>query len=169
MVQGLINGMYGSENSSPCNTYATPSQFEEIETNLTVFQWVDLSAILYAPTIFFIKLSILLLYLRIFVPNRKANMFTFVGVHAILWPILIFYLIHTSFMIFICNPREKAWNPYIKHGHCFDFTATFKSTGLFNVISDFAILILPIRSVWKLQLPRKKKIGIYAIFATGFL
>lgn len=72
-------------------------------------------------------------------------------------------------MVFICNPREKAWNQLIKHGHCFDFTALFKSTGVFNVISDFAILILPIRSVWKLQLPLKKKIGICAIFATGFL
>lgn len=128
-----------------------------------------MSAIVYAPTVFFIKLSILLLYLRIFVPNRKADMFTFVGVHAILWPTLLFYVIHTFFVIFICTPREKLWNPTIQHGHCLDITAHFKSTGVFNVITNFAILILPIRSVWKLQLPLKKKIGICTIFATGFM
>lgn len=41
------------------------------------------------------------------------------------------------------------------------------ASGIFNVLSDFAILILPIVPIWKLQLPFKKKILMIAIFSTG--
>ena len=79
------------------------------------------------------------------------------------------YLVETVFEIDICTPREKIWNPLLDTGHCFDFYATFQATGIFNVISDFAILILPMLSVWKLQMSFKRKILMTAIFATGFL
>ena len=119
--------------------------------------------------IFFIKLSILLQYLRIFAPTRKGNMFIYVGAHICIWSSLAMYLVETVFEIDICTPREKIWNPLLDTGHCFDIYATFQATGIFNVISDFAILILPMPSVWKLQMSFKRKILMTAIFATGFL
>lgn len=39
----------------------------------------------------------------------------------------------------------------------------------FGVISDFYILDLSILMILRLQLPRKKKIGVCALFMTGFL
>lgn len=53
-------------------------------------------------------------------------------------------------------------------GHCFNVNATFQATGVFNVVSDFAILILPMPCVWRLSLPLKKKVLMTMIFATGF-
>ena len=41
--------------------------------------------------------------------------------------------------------------------------------GIFNVVSDFYLLILPIPVVWQLQMPSKRKIGVCAIFMTGIL
>ena len=41
--------------------------------------------------------------------------------------------------------------------------------GAINVASDFSIFCLPIPVVWKLQLPRKKKVGVLMIFMTGLL
>lgn len=41
------------------------------------------------------------------------------------------------------------------------------ATGIFNGISDFAILILFMIAIWKLQTPFKKTIMMIAIFATG--
>ena len=41
--------------------------------------------------------------------------------------------------------------------------------GIFNVVSNFYILILPIPVIWQLQMPTRKKIGVCAIFMTGIL
>ncbi|KAL8711208.1 MAG: hypothetical protein Q9220_004353 [cf. Caloplaca sp. 1 TL-2023] len=41
--------------------------------------------------------------------------------------------------------------------------------GAVNVASDFYIFLLPIPGVLQLQLPKKRKIGVCAIFATGSL
>lgn len=39
----------------------------------------------------------------------------------------------------------------------------------FNVLSDFYLLAIPIPVVWKLQLPLRRKVGVIAVFMTGFL
>ena len=69
----------------------------------------------------------------------------------------------------LCTPRERIWNPLLDTGHCFNVWATFQASGIFNVISDFAILVLPVPSVWKLKISLRRKILTTAIFATGFL
>ena len=38
-----------------------------------------------------------------------------------------------------------------------------------GVAIDFFIFCLPIPVVWKLQLPLRKKIGVWAVFMTGLL
>ena len=118
---------------------------------------------------FFIKLSILLQYLRIFAPTRKGNMFVYVGVHLCIWTNLMFYSIDTVFDIAACTPRRKIWDPLMRTGHCHNIDAILQASGLFNIISDVAILILPMPCVWRLCLPLKKKILMTMIFATGFL
>ena len=143
--------------------------FKTMEMGLTTNQWVNISAVVYGFVVFFIKLSILLQYLRIFAPTRKGNMFIYVGVHVCIWSNLIFYLVETVFEIAICTPRKKIWNPLMTTGHCFSVDATFQATGIFNVISDFAILILPMPCLWRLRMPLKKKVLMTTIFATGFL
>lgn len=40
--------------------------------------------------------------------------------------------------------------------------------GVVNVLTDFYLLILPLPAVWSLHLPARKKIGVSAIFLTGF-
>ena len=96
-------------------------------------------------------------------------MFIYVGVHLSIWSNLIFYLVEVIFEIALCTPREKIWNPLMQGGHCFSTNANFQASGIFNVISDFAILILPMPCVWKLRMPLKKKVLMTVIFATGFL
>ncbi|CAD6593760.1 MAG: hypothetical protein ASARMPRED_007916 [Alectoria sarmentosa] len=140
----------------------------QLQTFFDMLYWVNIAAVVYGILVFFIKLSILLQYLRIFAPTRKGNMFIYVGVHLCIWSNLIFYLIVTVFEIDICSPRKKIWNPMMTTGHCYSVNATFQGTGIFNVISDFTILILPMPCVWRLRLPLKKKILMTAIFATGF-
>ncbi|KAL8832272.1 MAG: hypothetical protein Q9191_000371 [Dirinaria sp. TL-2023a] len=48
-----------------------------------------------------------------------------------------------------------------------DLLELLYATGVFSVISDFAILVLPLQSIWKLRMPLRKKLLISMVFATG--
>ena len=130
-------------------------------------QWINISGIMYGIIICLIKESILLQYLRVFVPNRKANIYLYITIQLIMWSVFLFYLIDTIFEIVMCIPREKIWNPLMKTGHCFDDNAAYMATGIFNVISDFAILVVPIIPICKLQMPLRRKVLVLSVFATG--
>ena len=62
----------------------------------------------------------------------------------------------------------KIWYPLVP-GKCINESAAQLASGVFNTVSDFAILIIPIISVWGLQLPAKQKWGLTAVFGTGLL
>lgn len=114
-------------------------------------------------------MSILIQYLRIFVPNPKADMRLFIAIHVVLWTNLVFYIIMLGFQIAQCSPREKIWNLLITTGHCINAEANDLATGIFNILSDVSILILPMVAISKLQLPLRKKLLLVVIFATGIL
>ncbi|KAF7513246.1 hypothetical protein GJ744_010642 [Endocarpon pusillum] len=139
----------------------------QLKRYFALLYWVNITTILYGGVVFLIKLSILLQYLRIFVPNRKANMPLFVAIQIVIWTNFIFYFTDFIFETTACTPREKIWNRLITTGHCRNTHAMYMASGIFNVLSDFAILILPIVPIWKLQLPFKKKILMIATFSTG--
>lgn len=46
---------------------------------------------------------------------------------------------------------------------------TVLAVGYFNLFTDFYILLLPISGVIRLQLPKRRKIGVILIFMTGLL
>ena len=117
----------------------------------------------------FVKVSILLQYLRIFVPSRNGNLPLFVAIHLCMWIVIIVYLVFTFFDIFLCTPRAKLWDPSITTGHCFDGNDTFEASGIFNVVSDLIILILPMPTLWRLQLSLKRRLLTMGVFAAGFL
>lgn len=130
-------------------------------------QWLNISGILYGIIVFLIKLSILLQYLRILVPNRKASMFLYVAIQTLIRSNFLFYFVDTIIEIVMCTPREKIWNLLMTTGHCFNANAAYMATGVFNVVSDFSIPILPMVPIWKLQMPLRRKLMIMAIFAAG--
>ncbi len=132
-------------------------------------QDVNVTSIIYSITVFFIKLSILLQYLRIFVPSRKANMAMFIAIQVVIWSNFLFYLLDVAFFIGLCKPREKIWQPWLPDGHCFSSDVWNMASGAFNAVSDITILILPMPCLWRLQIPFKKKLVTIGIFATGFL
>lgn len=123
---------------------------------------------MYGFCIFFVKLSILLQYLQIFVPRKTRNMM-YLASHALIWTNLVFYLISTFLEIFACNPIAKAWNPLITTGHCINVLALNVAASSINSLSDLAILILPQVSIWRLQMSLKRKLQTSAVFLIGIL
>ena len=136
-------------------------------TGNTFMAWLKITwvtEIIYNPVIFSIKLSILLLYLRVFKPIR----WTYIILHLMIW---INFGAYTSGMFvetFQCNPVSKIWMPKYP-GHCVDQKLLQLLSSIFNIISDASLLIVPIWSVWGLQTDRKRKLGLICVFAFGIL
>lgn len=98
-----------------------------------------------------VKLSLLLLYLRIFQPNHAVRYATIVG-------IVIVTMMYTIWMfVFIF---ESALSDAVGSHLSWAQAA-------FNVATDVYIFILPISGVINLNMPFKRKLGILAIFSTG--
>jgi hypothetical protein len=118
----------------------------------------------YLFAITFTKLSLLLLYLRLFSPSRRAR-------YLILFGIILIPLFYTACLlkdIITCTPRPgENWAKAGQSMRCgIDINYVLAP---FNVLSDFYLLAIPISVVWKLQLPLRKKVGAGAVFMTGFL
>ena len=80
----------------------------------------------------------------------------------------IFYIVYIFVPIFLCFPRSKIWNPE-EHGHCLDVNALYLASAVFNMLSDIAMLSVPIYLIWNLQMSTRRKLGVSAIFLTGGL
>lgn len=131
-------------------------------THISQLFWLE--TIIYGPFIFFTKLSILLLYLRLLVPTRWSPLWTtiqiFIAISA------SFYTAITIVKIFQCSPRERAWDKTVQ-GSCIDLPVLLQVSGLFNTISDALILLVPVRAVGTLKMGWGKKVGVCAIFTIG--
>jgi hypothetical protein len=105
-----------------------------------------------------VKISILLLYRRVFSPIRWS-IFD-IAIVALIGLMVAFY--GTSLIkIFQCTPLEKIWNHTVP-GRCFDMYTLLNASGGFNFATDIIILLLPVRAVWKLQMDKLKKVLVLA-------
>ncbi|MCJ1272213.1 hypothetical protein MMC22_012121 [Lobaria immixta] len=129
-------------------------------------QCMDASEILNSPAICFVKVAILLQYKRIFVPLKDGA--TYYSILAIIWLNGLYYAVNLFVGVFTCIPRRKIFESEIP-GRCHHSVTWFVASGLINVVSDFAILILPIFCISMLQMPLKRKIGTSVVFAIGLL
>ena len=136
------------------------------ESQLTHEKFTNYGDMMYSLSVLFTKLSILLLILRVFCSVKRD-----VG-YWCTWILIvtntIFYLLFFFIPIFECSPREKIWNKTVP-GHCLDVNVLYLASACFNMISDVAMLSVPIYLICHLQISTQRKMGVSAIFATGFL
>ncbi|KAH8648724.1 hypothetical protein BGZ60DRAFT_570018 [Tricladium varicosporioides] len=117
----------------------------QLKNHSPILYHVHIGSILYGLVIMLLKVSILLDWLRIFVPG-----------------------VGTIVEIFQCNPREKIWNPLFEGGNCpIHMPAHMLASGIINLISDIIILALPQKVIWKLHISRRNKIGVSLLFTIG--
>ena len=108
------------------------------------------------------KLSLFLLYLHLFRPNRRMRILIYLGIA------FSFCLYFTNVPLngILCSPRKgQQFSSQAVGEQCYRTLPFAIVQGTLNVLLDF---YLPIPVVWALQLPLNKKIGIIAIFMTGF-
>lgn len=109
---------------------------------------------------FFTKLTLFILYYRLFSPSQVMRYLIFFGIGFN----FLFYTIYTFLYSLMCpnvSKRALTCGPRLK--------AMGVATSAINVVSDFYILLIPLAAISNLQLPPKKKWGLMGIFFTGFL
>jgi hypothetical protein len=119
--------------------------------------------VLYKTGVAIAKMSMLLLYLRIFQTNgfrRAVYVVMFLVVGAAIGTILP--------TIFQCNPIQKAWTPSLK-GHCLYQPPVWYAASSLAILTDVLIIILPMSQLPKLKLARAQKIALGFLFSIGIL
>ena len=122
--------------------------------------------LVYNPSIFFAKLALFLLYFRLFSSNRNIRIAIYLGI------IIggLFYLSADIVFLVTCVPRRGVkWASPQFAAQCSPAANMNYVQGIFGVVSDLYIFILPLPVLWNLQMPTRKKLGITAIFITGLM
>ncbi|KAK3687807.1 hypothetical protein B0T22DRAFT_479091 [Podospora appendiculata] len=120
------------------------------------------SLITYVTTLALSKISICLLYLKVFTLEwaRRAS-----------WAVLTIVAISSAFMIIntstACIPLQAFWDKTIEGAYCHSNKIWWANTGL-AIGTDVLIFLLPIPLVVPLSLPRRQKFVVVGIFALGF-
>lgn len=109
-----------------------------------------------------IKISILLLYVRVFQSTwlRKVS-------KIMLGVVVVLSLWTVGSHIFGCIPVHGFWD-VTANATCLPRYTWYIGAGI-NIITDFAIFFMPLTVVRAMRLPTRKKVGLYAVFALGFL
>ncbi|KAL8723938.1 MAG: hypothetical protein Q9166_008214 [cf. Caloplaca sp. 2 TL-2023] len=94
---------------------------------------------IYLPAVALPKLSLLSLYLRIFV-KKTFRQATYVLMVLIICNWIAFILAST----FQCSPVTYQWNKKIRGGHCFNVQLFYRMVNVPNIATDAAMLVLPI-------------------------
>lgn len=117
----------------------------------------------YSTTVGVIKISILLMYTRIF-PTRGFRVAALVlGLVSVSWAIAIICV-----SIFQCTPIEKTWDPTVP-GTCINLKGSFIGNAIPNILTDIAILSLPIKMVWGLHASLIHRLSVTFVFLLGSL
>ena len=130
---------------------------------VTYLQVLYAGAPLYALTIVFIKLSLLVLYCRLFPVKNMIHSCLVVGTVVVAWALTTFIV-----GILVCDPIHKFWRPET-HGQCLNIAEFYYGLQAPNIATDIIILILPMKTIYDLQLTRRKNMGLVSIFGLGLL
>ncbi|KAL6707885.1 hypothetical protein ACN47E_003559 [Coniothyrium glycines] len=121
-------------------------------------------SVLYNPALMATKTSILLFYLTLSKTHkifRRATIATLVVVN-------VGGLALTILNILQCRPVAAAWaSPVPNSAHCTNIVTIYLSSAPLNIITDLAILFLPMPILTSMRLPRKQKIILVVTFGFG--
>ncbi|KAI5781944.1 hypothetical protein EDC01DRAFT_235044 [Geopyxis carbonaria] len=110
----------------------------------------------------FVKFAMLALYWRLSPSQGFRNilmfMFLFVG---------LLTVSNVLVVVFQCKPIVATWDLRVRNGTCINIIAFYYSNSALNILTDFAVYVLPMRMLWNIQLPIRQKISLCGIFGLG--
>ena len=111
----------------------------------------------------FVKISVLCFYLRIFGPDP-----TFRLCNSILIFVVAAWAVATVLTEgLICRPWSAAWTANAPPPKCGNPDLAYWVPNIVNVATDILVLILPLPSISRLQISKRRRIGLSMVFLTG--
>lgn len=115
-----------------------------------------------------IKVSLLSLYRAILTLHSPRFKFAWYAVGAY---VLAFTVMSILVTLFQCTPihynSDRFSGPV--QDHCLNAKAEILAPASLNTLGDVALLVLPIPTLWNLQMPLKQKLGLVVMFLLGIL
>lgn len=122
-------------------------------------QWFYATECFYLAATYLTKVSLVLLYLRIWpesVPHTSFRLACWITCGLI----IATWCGTTLSTILACNPVDFAWNSAVgAQGQCMDRQAAVYAYGALNIIYDFLVLLLPIPRLMLLNVSTGDKVG----------
>lgn len=111
------------------------------------------------------KIVLLLFYVRIFSnPKFKVAVYA-IATFVIAWCPAVFLT-----DLFQCKPVAFGWDKTLSGGGtCIDVLAFFRYIAVPAVMSDAAVLVLPLPLIWQLNMTQKQKMALSGVFVLGSL
>ncbi|ETR99000.1 fucose permease [Trichoderma reesei RUT C-30] len=150
---GVANGLGKHDEDIPASHIATLRHCEYV------------FSILYNPALMATKTSILIFYLRL---ARNTQMLLRFASWLILVIVNIAGIVLTFMNIFQCTPVQAAWNAnYTGPTRCIPLLTEFICAAPVNIVTDLAILALPIPVLTGMRLPSRQKTILVLTFTLG--
>ncbi|OLN85644.1 L-fucose-proton symporter 2 [Colletotrichum chlorophyti] len=121
-------------------------------------------SILYNPALMATKTSVLIFYLRLSKNTKKVLRF---ASWVTLTIVVLAGTVLTLINIFQCRPVQAAWEVWRDTSQCIPLLTEFICSAPINIVTDLAILALPIPVLTGMRLPPRQKIILVLTFTLG--
>ena len=153
-------------NYAALQTYLLVSvpDFEALVQVSLCYKALFLEGPFYVIAVTSVRFSLTCLYRRIFVTPAFRRISIGTDCVSAAWFVMAFLV-----AIFSCTPVDYLWNPREK-GSCLPhYNQYYLTREVLGTILDAVILLLPIRTIMNLQMPRRSRFQITGIFLLGGL
>ncbi|KAJ5397577.1 hypothetical protein N7509_005690 [Penicillium cosmopolitanum] len=123
-----------------------------------------MQAYIYVVTANLPKISILILYRRLFTPTILRLIST-----AMIWVLAIVIVVKILLVSFVCRPFAANWDQDNPGSKCLNMQSVSSLSTLPNIITDVVMLLLPVPVIWSLHTKLITKIQLTFTFALGSL
>ncbi|TLD31374.1 hypothetical protein PspLS_03064 [Pyricularia sp. CBS 133598] len=159
----FLFGMLGMQLESSRLGFGKHIWVIEEAPGLSLLKYFWVGQMMYIVVQVFAKISILILYIRLFTTPWfqmfcKCSM-VFMGLHGVGYLVLV---------IIQCLPVAAVYDRSIE-GRCLEFNPIVYSGAALSVFEDVVLVVIPIPELWSLRLNFKKKMGLMLMFAIGLV
>lgn len=116
-----------------------------------------------APALWAAKAAILVMYIRLFGSKRWMRLWSW-GLIAVMG---VVYL--AAFVIAAITALKNASKPLLERNPQPIPGVGMVAVGVFGLVTDIAVFVLPLMPIMRLQLNQRKKIGLLVVFLMAFL
>ncbi|KAK3367669.1 hypothetical protein B0H63DRAFT_489606 [Podospora didyma] len=117
-------------------------------------------------TIWFVKLSLLIMYYRLTVAFEKQHLAVKL---LFLYCVIAYILVVTLCLTYWCSPIQEYWRVPVLYPECASFYKHMIFATFFNISSDLMLLVISASIIVGSRLPLKRKIVLGLIFSLGTL